>query len=348
MARRLVLHVGLMKSGTSFIQKVMQGNAAELRRRGVLFPTPWAAQVRGVREVAERGGPRQRPLDPDGPWQRLLREVAAWPDTAVLSMEFLGPRQPGKIRHILSTLPEGDVQVVLSVRDLARTIPAMWQENVQNWGRLSWEEYLAGVREESREPDAPGSGFWQRQDASGIAARWLEAVGPGHLTLLTVPRPGAPAELLWERFASVVGVDPAGLDLDVRSNPSLGLPSLLVLRALNERLRESDPPLTGREYDRTVKQLLAKRGLAPRREPRLGYDTTWVVERGAQEIDRLRALGVPVVGDLAELRCEDVPGVSPDAVTTEEQLAAALDALALVTDRLARARGARKAGKGTA
>lgn len=335
MAKRVVLHVGLMKSGTSFIQQVLRTNDELLRDRGILFPTPWRVQVRGVRDIIDHGSRGQEPLADDGPWRKLMRQIGDWPGTVVCSMEFLGPRGPRKVRDILADLPTDDVQVVVSVRDLARTIPAMWQENVQNWGHLSWEDYLAGVREEDR--DRPGSGrsFWSRQDASGITGTWLAEAGREHVTVLTVPTRSAPSSLLWERFASTLGVDPEGFDLDVPSNPSLGLPSLLVLHDLNARLREASTEITPKDYERSVKRLLAKKTLAARREPRLGYDADWVAARGDLEIERLRELGVRVVGDLEELRCAPVEGISPDDVAAEDRLAAALEALAVMTEKLA-------------
>lgn len=339
MAQRLILHVGLMKSGTSFIQQVLRMNHALLRERGVLFPSPWGRQVRAVRDVIGNGGSGQEPLAPDGAWLGLMRALDAWSGTAVLSMEFLGPRRLAKVRDIVASLPSEDVQVVISVRDLARTIPAMWQENVQNWGHLSWEQYLTGVEAEDRSSPGSGQSFWHRQDASGITRRWMSAVGRDHLSVLTVPPRGAPSDLLWRRFASVMQVDPEGFDLDVPSNPSLGLPSVLVLHEVNARLRASREPISTKQYERTVKTLLAKRGLAARSgEARLGYDSDWVMKRGDREIELLRALNPRVVGDLEELRCTPVTGVDPASVSTEDRLDAALDAITLLAERLARHR----------
>lgn len=340
MAERVVLHVGLMKSGTSFVQQVLRHNRKPLRDHGVLFPSPWRRQVQAVKDVSVHGSGDQPPLAADGPWRSLVAEVREWPGTAVVSMEFLGPRGADKARQIVADLAPARVEVVLTVRDLARTIPAMWQESLQNHGTWSWSEYLAGVEGEDRTRRGPGRAFWTRQDAPGITEVWQQAAGPGQVTLVTVPAAGAPPELLWERFASVAGVDSAGLDLAVRSNPSLGLASLLVLRRLNQRLETHDEPLTPRQYERVVKQLLAKRGLAGRPgDPRLGYDAGWVPARGDRDIERLRELSPRIVGDLEELRCRPVTGSSPDDVSVEQQLEAALDAVEHAVIELARRTG---------
>lgn len=330
MAERVVLHVGLMKSGTSFLQQVLRHNQELLREQGVLFPTPWKRQVAAVKDVTGDG---------TGAWSELVEEIRAWPGTAVVSMEFLGPRGPAKARRVAESLAPATVEAVVTVRDLARTIPAMWQETLQNRGTWSWSDYLAGVEAEDRSSPGPGRAFWTRQDAPGITETWQHALGGDAVTVLTVPPPGAPTRLLWDRFAALVPVT-GEVDLDVRANPSLGLASLLVLRELNQRLDADDDPLSPRQYERIVKQLLAKRGLAGLPDdPRLGYDAPWVAARGERDVERLRALAPRVAGDLAELRCAPVAGSDPSSVTTGQQLEAALAGLTHAVTALARRTG---------
>lgn len=333
MAERVVLHVGLMKSGTSFLQQVLRHNKDLLRGQGVLFPSPWKRQVHAVKDVIAVGRAGT------GPWHELVTEVRAWPGTAVLSMEFLGPRNLARARDVVESFAPATVEVVITVRDLARTIPAMWQETLQNRGTRTWEEYLAGVEGEDRSVPGPGRAFWTRQDAPGITETWQLAAGRDHVTVLTVPPAGAPTTLLWERFAALVPVA-GGVDLAVRSNPSLGLGSLLLMRELNLRIDAEDDPLTPRQYERIVKQLLAKRGLAGLPgDPRLGYDAPWVAERGRRDLDRLRALEPQVAGDLEELTCLPVAGADPADITVEQQLEASLAALTRAVTTLARRLG---------
>ncbi|QZY30046.1 hypothetical protein [Nocardioides coralli] len=337
MAERVVLHIGLMKSGTSFLQRVLRQNRKGLRRQGILYPSPWRRQVDAVKDVTGGGLRGQPKLAADGPWRSLVAEVAEWPGTAVVSMEFLAPRGVAKARQIIADLAPAEVEVVVTVRDLARSIPAMWQESVQNRSTWTWAEYVAGVEAEDRSRPGPGRAFWTRQDAPEIVEAWQKAAGPDQVTVVTVPPPGAPHDLLWQRFASIVPVESEGLDLDVRSNPSLGLASLEVLRRLNLRVDAQTPPMSPRHYERIVKQLLAKRGLAGRDgDPRLGHQAAWVVEKGDRDLERLAALGARVVGDLEELRCAPVPGAQPEDLSVEDHLEAALDAVEYAVTQLAR------------
>jgi hypothetical protein len=326
-ADRVILHVGTMKSGTTFLQNVVSANREALRAQGVSFVgRRWRDQIKAAQDAIEHGGRKQRALAPDGPWARIVREAEEWAGTALFSVEFFGARKPAKIEQIVGAFAGTDVTVVLTVRDLARTIPSMWQESVQNGGQATWEDYLRAVREEDPDDDLADS-FWRHQGVASMARRWAKVVGTDNVVLVTAPPKGAPRNLLWERYSGLLGIDPASCSLDVPANPSLGLASTMVLRSLNEALAED--PLTRTAYHQKVKRALAKRGMARHRadEPALGLDEPWVYERSAAEIAALRALGCPVVGDLDELTSYPVPGVQPDAVSVEEQLRAAVQGL---------------------
>lgn len=332
MASRLVLHLGSMKSGTSFIQNVLGHNKERLADAGVLFAGPrWRFQVRAVRELSGYGGPRQQPMPDNGPWRRLVEEIRAWPGTAVISMEFLAPRNEHKIAQILADFPDTRVEAVLTCRDLGRTIPAMWQEAVQNGGTTGWADYLDAVRHR-RAGDRVARGFWKHQDIPAIATRWSESLGSDRFTLVTLPPPGAAPDLLWRRFADAVGFDPAGHELDVRGNPSIGLATAQLLLRLNQAYAQHGA--LPDHYDSYVKHKLAKRGLVSRsgEEPRLGLDERWVLKLGEGQIGRLSKAGHRVVGDLYDLRPERVKGIHADQVTERQILDAAVAGIVQTVD----------------
>jgi len=343
-AKRVVLHIGAMKSGTSFIQNVLASNRERLHKHDILFARPrWREQVLAVRELIERGGEGQEPITHDGPWQRLVDEVNAWHGTAIISMEFLAPRRKPKIAIIQQAFPDTDLQVVLTARDLARSLPAMWTESMQNRGVRTWEEFLDSVRKRDMS-EKPGRWFWKHQQISEIASRWAGAVGRDHFTLITVPPKGAPPGVLWERFAAVAGIPADLCDTNVPSNPGIDTASALVLRRLNERLAEDD--FSRQDYEWIVKSGLAKRGLVKRGRETvpLGMNEKWVRRVSRDELDRLRELDLRVVGDIDELESKPVPGVHTKKVTTEQQLEAALDGLAfLVSQQAERQRKGRRA-----
>lgn len=332
MAHTVVLHIGAMKSGTSFIQQTLDANRDVLREQGYLFPgKTWRRQVLAVLDVlGQRRGGEIVPGS-SGAWGRLLRQVAEWDGTALVSMEFLGPTPVADIQRVVDSLAPADVRVVMTVRDLGRNIPAMWQEGLKNGSSWSWPDYLRDIENPDGAEAAHAKKFWRHMGYAPIARRWTEVVGADRFTLVTVPHPDAPARLLWDRFCSVAGLDPAPFDTTVRSNPSLGAASALVLRSLNETLPEGLPL---KQYQRAVKHSLARHGMSARAgvEPSIGFDDQWVAARAAGQIARLEELGVCVVGDLEELRPVRTDGVDPAGVSVEEQLEAAVAALAYLVE----------------
>lgn len=321
MARRVVLHVGSMKSGTSYLQGLMMSNRDLLAERGLRLPgRVWRDQVSGVADVLGRTRVARAPED--GAWRRLVDELADWPGAGLISMEFLGPIGVKKVERVVSSFPEGSVEVVVTARDLNRQIPAMWQETLKNGRSFTFEEYVEFVRVH----DGPGNSFWREQTVAAMCRRWSEVVGRDRVTLVTVPRPGADADELWRRFSDAIGIDGSGVAQPPSANESLGAASLEVLRRLNALVDDLDFPA----YAPVVKHKLAKKVLAARRsaEQPVGFDVPdWLPPLSERMVGRLADLGVRVVGDLADLTPVAVPGVRPDEVPGEERLDAAVAGL---------------------
>ena len=105
MATKTFLHVGLPKSGTTYLQAVLAENKARLEdRAGLLFPGKnWLEQVRAVRDL--RGlKSRGASADDAGAWQSLVDEIAAWDGDAVVSMEWLGGAPTEQVGHVVASL----------------------------------------------------------------------------------------------------------------------------------------------------------------------------------------------------------------------------------------------------
>src|SRR5689334_13159749 len=88
LSKRLVLHIGAMKTGTTFLQTTLERNSALLRDAGIDFTgNRFAYQTRAVSAVLkgrDEGGRRYRK------WRRLVAAAReAEQDVSVVSMEFL-------------------------------------------------------------------------------------------------------------------------------------------------------------------------------------------------------------------------------------------------------------------
>lgn len=326
MASRVVLHVGLMKSGTSYLQRRLEANRDLLAARGVLLPGErWRDQVLAVSDVLGR---QQLASKSKGRWARLVAETASYDGVVMVSMEFLGPAPPEMIVKVVESFGATPVHAVLTLRDLGRTVPAMWQESLQNGGTFGWGEYVRLL--DGRQ--TPAQAFWRQQGMGRIVDNWV--AGAASVSVVTVPPPGADPGVLWERFCDAAGLDALDAVAVPAANTSLDAASALVLRDLNQRLRDTD--LATGDYHRLVKFELAKQAMPGREGPAIGFDPpAWLHERAVAIDDRLRASGARVVGDLADLAPQATLGIDPDTVGAEDRLAAAVDVLAAVT--LARA-----------
>ncbi len=328
-----------MKSGTSYIQSRIFSNRDALEEAGIVIPSPsWGTHVAAVRDVLIDDLARGR-------WGRLVDRVHEHDGTSLISMEFLGPARVVTVERILSSFePDVDVQVVITARDLNRQIPAMWQETVQNGRTWTFDEYVEGIRlrrpghNQDNPPDEAGRTFWRQQNLVPFTRNWGGGVGVDNVHLVTVPPPGAPSELLWDRFCSVIGIDPASVGPAERANESIGAASVLAVRRLNEHLNAAD--LVFPVGERLRKGNLAKEVMAAHRkeEPKIGFPITdWVRQSSTRMVNGLKESGVHLVGEWADLDPVAVPGVHPREVTDAAVAEAAIFGLAGIMEQLIRA-----------
>ena len=330
------------------MQRVMWSHRRQLLDQGVLLPGSGTADhFRAAIDVRRQPELLRDPSSSVDAWRRLVAEVAEWDGDAVVSHELFAPASAEQVAAAMDELGDAEVHVVFTARDLARQVPAEWQEHLKHRSVLTFPEFVRSVRADAeRGPFSPnGYYFWDEQDVPRLVERWGSGLPRQHVHVVTVPRSGTPAEELWARFAGLVGIDPGGFELAAApSNSSLCAEQAELLRRLNSRLG-ARLPLPG-TYPEMVKEVLAHRILADREGTRFGLvgeDLAYAVERSKEMATRLHDLGVDVVGDLEEL----VPlmldqEVSGDAaVSADPVLDEAVEALAEVLDRLASERNRR-------
>ncbi|RFU40127.1 hypothetical protein DZF91_18785 [Actinomadura logoneensis] len=333
------LHVGAPKSGTTYLQNVLWANREALAEQGVLYPG--ADPVDHVRAAFDlRAAFFDGDRDPRvaGAWPRLVDEIRSWSGgVSVVSQELFGAAFPAHVRRAFADLSFADVRLVCTARDLARQIPAHWQEDVKNRMSLTFAEYIAGLAE----PDVPRGPawqwireFWRTQDLPEMLRRWGAGtrVPADRVHVVTVPPAGAPPDLLFRRFCAATGIDAARCDTEgVFGNPSLGRAETAFLRRLNEVTRARVPWAV---HDDFVKHRLAQGTLVRRpgatriRLPERFLP--WTVERAESMVAELRAAGYGVAGDLADLlpTVSGDGGSDPDQAPPEQVLDVALDSVA--------------------
>jgi hypothetical protein len=225
------------------------------------------------------------------------------------------------------------VHVVLTVRDVASLLPAEWQETVKHRNARRFDEWLSDVIDvESKAADRREYGFWRVHDTLKILELWSRYVPPERVHVITAAPRSADPGLLWRRFAGLLEVDPAAVDLSrARANASLGLPEIEFLRRMNGTLSADIPDWY---YMWRVKEGVAHEALAARPTgerlllpaDRLG----WAREHADGVIAGLQDSGYDLRGDLEELRplAESVSSGQPASQPAELVLDAAVEAAA--------------------
>ncbi|MCW2843667.1 MAG: hypothetical protein JWN22_1583 [Nocardioides sp.] len=344
MTKRVLLHVGTPKTGTSYLQDVLFRNRRMLAGHGIHYPADrFDAHFLAALDLMRLpwGGLETEAV---GAWDRLAGSVRRSRGTSIISHEILATASRSQVGRALESLGHGDgaeIHVILSVRDLVRQIPAEWQENVKHRAVLSYERFLEQIQDPARDSRI-ASWFWGVQEVPDILNRWGVDLPPERIHLVTVPPPGGPPRLLWQRFSHVFGLD--GLDLDLeaeRVNPSLGVPETALIRRINRAANtELDPP----SYRPLVRELLAHQTLSRRTSsPRLALPPhvhPWAQDVAASWRTEIEKRGYDVVGDLDDL--SGPPPLEkwsdPDQPSEKQVAGAAVDAIKALLLETARLR----------
>ncbi len=327
MAQRVFVHIGLPKTGTTYLQTIMWSHRPQLRKAGLLLPGSerrdhlWSSCV-------VRDDPHTAKRNPKAPssWERLREEIAGWDRDAVISHEFFCSASAEQAKRMVAELAPAEVHVVVTAREPLGLFTASWQESIKNHGTTRIGDYGRSVSEDPLE-----IWDWRALDLGLVLERWGTAVPADRVHVIPMPPPGSPRELLWQRFAGVLGVDPDVADTSGNfPNESMGVAEAETLRRINGSLTGFSKPVDRGVW---IRSYLADERLVPRRGEKYWPADDQVSDcrdRGERAVALVRESGFDVVGDLDDLRVPEhlEERRHPDSVTDAEVLEVATDLIA--------------------
>jgi hypothetical protein len=331
--RRCYLHVGLPKTGTSYLQSILWRSPAALADQDLqMLPHSEPATFEMMLALRGQLDPAMDPPAAFEAFDRFREEASRATCTrALVSQELLGAAKQGQISTLLEALDPFEVHVIVTVRGLAGFAPSAWQQHVKARGVKTFHEYLEDLA--GMGSGKPAASY----DVHGVLDRWGAQVPPERMHVVTVPKRGTSERVLLERFCSVVHVDPDALDTRAPSaNTSLGLVQAELLRRVNLALGDRLPHRRA-GYREQGKRFLAGEVLHPQpgepaRVPKQLAD--WCAEASRGLVARLERSGYDLVGDLQDLVPDEADFADDDqTVCDAELLEAATHALATILDK---------------
>ena len=330
MARKVFIHIGLPKTGTTYLQTLLWNNRDALRQQGLLLPGRnsrqhmWASAVVREDPHLHRRGPAALRS-----WDGLVKRVNDWSGTALINHEFFAGASAEQAAAAIARFEGAEVHLVVTARDMLTLVTGYWQEFVKH----GFEATLDHFPELDSEEAADEWG-WSTLDIGGVLGRWGRTVKPERVHVLVVPPSSAPRERLWHEYAGLLGIDSSALDLSgSRRNESLGVVEVELLRRINDQIELRGDLRSALDRGVWRRDYLALGKLVPRGGDRYWPSESRVAEirdRGNRAVTMIREQGFDVIGDLALLAVpEELPERRhPDRVTDEEMLEAATATIA--------------------
>ncbi len=300
-----ILHIGPHKTGTTQLQNAFHASRESLVRQRLHYAGSNTQPMSHVLSLLarENGSPPAGAPATDGPWRNLIAEVEhADADRVVVSSEFFADAGDRALHAVVAELGGPTVQVLVTLRPLARILPSQWQQFVQGGLEAPYDTWLENTLSRRKPQLSPI--FWRRHDHNRLIARWAGAVGPDRVTVVVAD--DTDHDRLHRDVERLLALEPDTLAARLEhSNRSLTLPEIEVIRQFNEQFFAAG--LSKTLYQQAMRfgaaRYLQRRTLGDNL-PRL-TTPQWALERagqlGAKMADGIRAQGVRVIGDLDSL-----------------------------------------------
>ncbi len=295
----VLLHIGVMKTGTTSLQRDLLGSLGQLQRSNILVKTPdtW------YKNYSLMDG---KPAREQG-WQELEQEISGHTGRVVISNESICAATAEQAERLVSRL-DRPVTVMVSMRSMSDLLPSTWQQRIKMCRslKLSYQDWLREIIADEQRSNAV---FWEKQDLAKILQNWGAAAGEENLVFVMVDKRSP--DILPRVTERLLGLEQTTLGVDGKpreSNQSLSYDAAELLRQV---VLESGLPT--RDKQRKLSKLLRRR-LAQSEQIRESIPIpTWAADGirpvAASFAADLRASAATLIGDVDQLAVPTRPTV---------------------------------------
>ena len=312
--KRLIIHPGFHKSGTTALQESFALNRPLLRENGIFYPpigskahhrVAWALTQRPW-GWNRRGGERT----PEKYWDRMASRInGAKEETVILSSEFFSEIDGERIRKIRSEIKGRDIQILFTLRPLAKLLPSSYQQYSKYGITIEYEDWLHAILDKPGESKVSPT-FWKRHSHGKVVARWVDIFGKSNVTLLIVNE--AQPTFLFDEINKFLNLPTGTLNAAPSgSNRSLTMEEISLLLELN---RQFPKERVWDEYEVFVRAGYIRHltdHVPPAADKARLLTPQWAVDK-ANELGKviqkeLLGTGVKIIGDVDSLGNSVVP-----------------------------------------
>lgn len=234
--RRLILHVGFHKTGTTAIQESLYSARKDLLSLGLVYPNMGKKAhhplARALIEVQKEKNDFSKALKLH-PLKKLIKQVKnTEAGTLVLSSEFFSQLQRNAIEFMHEQFSGWKVDIVFTLRSLMKILPSAYQQYLKSGLSLHYEEWLEQIfYTEFSSKITPT--FWKRHNHQAVIRRWCDVFTEGNVSIIIANENRK--NLLYQAFSEIMKIDEGTLqEQPIGSNRSLDLGEIALLVEINK------------------------------------------------------------------------------------------------------------------
>ena len=313
MVKKIYIHPGFHKTGTTSLQQIFAQNRIALRENGIIYPysrgsghhrAAWALHGR-VWGWKTKGGE----VPPISEWKKIVSQVKKSRESALISSEFFAELTIEEIKKFREAFPATDFEVIFTWRPMQKLLPSSYQQYLKYGIKATYEEWLHGIFMPDQHKNYSPS-FWQRHKHGEVIAKWVEVFGAESVKLIVANE--SEPDFLYRSFADQIKVDREvikPLDGETR-NRSLTAQETALLLEVNRRFPKERP---WSEYEIFIREgafnhLSNIKSVESNPEKLLtpGWAAEAAKKQNEINIAKIKDLKIEVVGNLDEASEADV------------------------------------------
>ncbi len=327
MAKRLIVHAGFHKTGTTALQSSLYAARDDLSRIGFEYPVVGGkAHHKAIYSLMERGwGWEDRGGNPHNPkkWPELIKKVDRAKSTAIISSEFLCELTDQQVAKFRNDLDIDETTIYFTLRPLLKIVPSAYQQHLKIGIRSDYEKWLHSILDEPGVSSITPS-FWVRHQHAKVLARWAKYYGRERVKLVIVDEQNP--DFMYKTINREWGLSESLLvpQQDKDSNRSLTLDEVALLRRVN---RIYPKRRSWHDYETFIRQGAFKyltNKVQPGEEAARLLTPEWAVEKirtiSSESVADIKKLGIEIIGDIDSFTDAKIPvgqSVEPEVIPVE-------------------------------